>query len=172
LIPLDQSQITGRTKEAVEAYLDSLGLVLDARDGRVAETEEQVGLAYSVSPTGNVREGETIRVDFYSPIPEPEPPAKPGVMTVPSDTAPAGSEVTFTWPTYTGCSAGTTLERFIVLIDENSQFVSGNAQRGPNETSVKIRIPSTPEQVAVVSYSAVCSGMESPVSDPTSVTAE
>ncbi|MBC7589991.1 MAG: serine/threonine protein kinase, partial [Salinibacterium sp.] len=65
-VALDPTEIVGRTREVVEQFLLEKGLTLDARDGTVAPTAEQVGLAYSVTPSGNVRLGEVITVSFYS----------------------------------------------------------------------------------------------------------
>jgi len=169
-VELDQSEIIGRTKDVVEAYLTELGLGFDPRDGRVAETEEQVGVAYSVTPTGNVRIGEPITVNFFSPIPEPAAPTKPGVMTVPSPTAAPGSTVVFTWPSYTGCPAGHPLSGFNVLTD--GQITAGGPNRAPNETSISIKIPNTAGQSTTTTYTAVCTDQESPTSDAVTVTAQ
>lgn len=175
-VPLTEDQLTGLTRDEVEAILLDLDLQLDAQDGTVAPSEDQVGISYSATPTGNVERGSTIRVNFYSAIPEQPVPAQPAPMSVESGSHAAGSTVTFSWPVYTGCPAGTTLTQFVVNLDPmspsgNASFANGNQQRPATDTSVDIIIAGPVGTVTTVSYTAVCSGVESVLSDPATVTA-
>ncbi len=117
-VALDPSELQGRTKDVVEARLTELGLVLDARDGTVAPSAEQEGLAYSVTPSGNVQVGETITVSFYSLIPEPPSASKPPAMTTSPGPYTPGMVVTFSWASYGGCPADHPLSGFNVAGDE------------------------------------------------------
>jgi serine/threonine-protein kinase len=167
-VALDDSELLGRTKDVVEARLTELGLRLDARDGMVAPSEDQVGLAYSVNPKGNVRKNEIITVSFYSPIP-PEPEAtKPSAMTYPAGPYLAGSVVTFSWTNYAGCPAGHPLSGFNIQTD--GTIVDGDSNRGPGENSVDIKISGTAGDDTTVTYTALCTDLESPQADPVSVT--
>ena len=169
-VALDPTEIEGRTREVVEQFLIEKGLTMDARDGTVAPTAEQVGLAYSVTPSGNVRLGEVITVSFYSAIPEPPSATKPSAMTVttPGPYLP-GMVVTFKWTTYAGCPADHPLTGFNVQVN-NGTFVTGGANRPATDTSVDITISSTVAETTSVTYTAVCTDFESPTSDAASVT--
>ncbi|MCU1440303.1 MAG: serine/threonine protein kinase [Rhodoglobus sp.] len=166
---LDESQIIGRTQDVVEPYLTGLGLRLDAREGIVAPSEEQVGLAYSVDPKGNVRVNEVIRVSFYQAIPETPVPTKPSAITAPDGPWLAGDEVTVSWATYAGCPAGHDLSGFSFLV-QNGEIVDANPTRGPEESSLVIKLSETAGETTNVSYTALCTDIESPASDPVGIT--
>jgi serine/threonine protein kinase len=168
-VKLDDTELLGRTQDVVAARLTELGLNLDARVGTVAPSEDQEGLAYSVNPKGNVRKGETITVSFYAEIPPPPEATKPSAMTASAGPYTVGGTVTFTWTTYAGCPAGQSLNGFSVQVN-NGTFVTGNANRPPTDTSVDIVLTGPSGTATSVTYSALCSDVESPQSDPVSVT--
>ena len=169
-VKLDDTEIIGRTQDVVAQYLSDLKLNLDARVGTVAPSEDQEGLAYSVNPKGNVRVGETITVSFYAEIPPPAEATKPGAMTASAGPYTTGGTVTFSWPAgYNGCPAGQSLTGFSVQV-QNGTFASGTANRGPSETSVDVVLTGPAGTPTSVRYSALCSSVESPQSDATSVT--
>jgi serine/threonine-protein kinase len=169
-VPLDETELLGRTQDVVATRLSELGLNFDPRVGTVAPTAEQVGLAYSVNPKGNVRKGEVITVSFYAEIP-PDPEAtKPSAMTVDEGPYPAGSTVTFSWTTYAGCPADHALSGF--NIQTNGTIVGSGATVDPDASSVDIKISGTAGQDTSATYTALCTDLESPQSDPVTVTAE
>ncbi len=147
------------------AYLTDLGLVLNAQTGVVAPSADQVGLAASVNPKGNVRKGETITVTFYAEIPPPVA-TKPSAVTAPAGPWLAGDTITVTWPVYNGCPAGHPHNGF------NFQIGNGTAADGnplpSSATSLDIELgaPGT----TTIAYTALCTDFESPASDSTSVT--
>jgi eukaryotic-like serine/threonine-protein kinase len=167
-VTLDPTELKGRTKDVVEARLIELGLVLDAKDGTVAPTPEEVGLAYTVTPSGNVRLGETITVSFYSAIPEPPSATKPPVLTASAGPYLPGSTVTFTWPAYTGCPADHPLSGFNVQTD--GTIVAGGPSRPSTDTFVDIKISNTVGETTTATYTAICTDFDSPTSDATTVT--
>jgi len=167
-VKLDDTELLGRTQDVVAARLTELGLQLDARVGTVAPTEDQEGLAYSVNPKGNVKMGETITVSFYADIPAPPQATKPSALTYPAGPYLAGSTVTFTWTTYAGCPAGHDLSGF--NIQTNGTIVSGGATRDKGDTSVDIKLSATAGASTTVTYTALCTDLESQASDPVSVT--
>ena len=168
-VKLDDSELLGRTQDVVSDRLTELGLTLDARIGTVAPSEDQEGLAYSVNPKGNVRKGETITVSFYAEIPPPPEATKPSAMTASPGPYTVGGTVTFTWTTYAGCPSGQSLNGFSVQV-QNGTFVTGNSSRPPGDTSVDIILTGPAGTATNVTYSALCSSVESPQSDVTSVT--
>jgi serine/threonine protein kinase len=163
-VPLDDADVIGRNEETVRIFLESLGLVLNPQVGIVAPSEDQVGLAYSVNPKGNVRKGESITVNFYAPIPDPVA-TKPTAVTAPAGPWLAGDSVTVTWPSYSGCPAGHPHSGF------NFQVTNGTASIGnvvpPGTTSMDITLGAA--GTTTVAYTAVCTDFESPVSDATSI---
>jgi serine/threonine-protein kinase len=166
-VKLDDTELLGRTKDVVEARLTELGLVLNAKDGTVAPSEDQEGLAYSVNPKGNVKKGETITVSFYSEIPPPPEATKPSAMTSSPANPNGGDTVTFSWTTYAGCPAGHELSSFSV--QTNGTFVGDGPTLDKTATSVQIKLLPA-GQATTVSYSAICTDLESPTSDPITVT--
>ncbi len=170
LVPLSKDDILGRTQDVVQAYLTGLGLQLDAQVGQVAPSEAEVGLAYAVNPTGNVRKGEVITVRFYDQIPEPVA-TKPSAMTAPAGPYLAGDDVTVSWAIYAGCPAGHPLSGFSIIVSGGDASVTdGNLTRPANATSVSVTLDSTPGGVTSVSYTALCTDLESEASDPISIT--
>ncbi|MBU1586813.1 MAG: protein kinase [Actinobacteria bacterium] len=169
LVLLDDTQVIGRTQDVVADYLASLKLNLVPKVGTVAPTEDQVGLAYSVNPKGNVRVGENITVSFYAEIPPPAEATKPSAMTVSAGPYTVGGTVTFSWTSYNGCPAGQSLNGFSVQV-QNGTFVTGNANRPATDTSVDIVLTGPAGTPTSVTYSALCSEVESPQSDPVSAT--
>ncbi len=165
-VNLSDSDIIGRTQDVVETYLTGLGLKLDARVGTAATTDDQVGLAYSVNPKGNVRVGETITVSFYDSVPPPAEATKPSAMTYPAGPYLGGDVVTFSWTSYNGCPAGQSLDHFNI---QTNGGLAGGPNVGPTQTSVQITLLPA-GQPTVVSYSAICTSVESQSSDQVSVT--
>jgi len=163
-VNLNDADIIGRTQDVVETYLTQLGLKLDARVGTAATSEDQEGLAYSVNPKGNVRLGETITVSFYDNVPPPPEATKPSAGTLSSTSPPAGTDITFSWTQYEGCPAGHSLNGFSINPGPGATTVGGNS-RAANETSVTITLPAAPGPISV-SYTALCTDLESPASDP------
>jgi serine/threonine protein kinase len=163
-VPLNEADIVGRTQPVVEAFLIDLGLVLDAQEGIVAPSEDQVGLAYSANPHGNVRIGEIITVNFYAPIPPPVA-SKPTAVTAPAGPWLAGQVVTVTWPEYNGCPAGHAHSGL------NFQITNGT----PSSTVLPVGTTSLDITLGAagtttVKYTGLCTDFESPFSDPTSIT--
>lgn len=166
-IPLSADDIVGRDQPTVQAYLDSLGLVLDAQTGTVAPSEAEVGLAYAVNPTGNVRRGEVITVRFYDVIPEPVA-TQPAVGTVPAGPFLAGDTIAFSWPEYTGCPAGHPHSGFNIAVQGGTLEATNPVSAGT--TSVEVTLSATPGAETVITYTALCTDFESPPSPPTTVT--
>ncbi len=161
---LDETEIIGRTKDVVQAYLTDLGLVLDPRDGLVAPTEDQVGLAYSANPKGNVRKGETITVNFYSEIPPPVA-TKPTAVTAPAGPWLSGQTLTVTWPSYSGCPAGHPHNGFNFQIANGTAAVGNPVSASATSLEITLGDPGT----TTIAYTALCTDFESVVSDQTSI---
>ncbi len=167
---LDEAQVLGKTEDEVRAYLESLELNLEARDGIQAPSEDQVGRAASVNPRGNVRKGEVITVTFYTPIPAPVA-TKPTAVTFSSGPFTTGDIITVTWPAYSGCPAGHLHNGFNFQIT-GADPIGTNNPVAPSATSLDIEVTAATGETVTVAYTAMCTDFESPVSDPTSVTVE
>ena len=167
-ILLDETEVIGRTEAVVDAYLTSLGLVLDAQEGIAAPTNEQVGLAYSVNPKGNVRKNEVITVNFYTAIPAPVAP-KPATVTVPAGPFLAGATVTVSWPAFVGCPAGHPLSGYNFQIGAGS-LSGANNPLNSGLTSQLIQLSNNAGETTTIAYTALCTDFESPVSTAATVT--
>ncbi len=164
-VPLDQADIIGRTQPVVEAFLLELGLVLDAQEGIVAPSEDQVGLAYSANPHGNVRVGEIITVKFYAAIPAPVA-SKPTAVTAPAGPWLAGQVLTVTWPEYNGCPAGHPHNGLNFQVTNGTASVSNTVPTGTTSLEITLGAAGT----TTIKYTALCTDFESPPSDATSIT--
>ena len=167
---LDETQVLGKNEDEVRAYLDKLGLNLEARDGVQAPTKDQEGLAATVSPRGNVRKGEVITVTFYTKIPAPVA-TKPGAPSLSSGPFTTGDTITVTWPVYSGCPAGHAHSGFNFQLS-GATMVSGTNPLPPTATTMDIQVTAAPGEAVTVAYTALCTDFESPVSDSASVTIE
>jgi serine/threonine-protein kinase len=173
-VTLNDADIIGRTQDVVQAFLTQQGLILNAKVGTAATTEDQEGLAYSVNPKGNVRKGETITVSFYGDVPAPAEATQPSAGTV---TQPApytqGQVVDFNWTDYQGCPAGQSLRGF--SIQTNGTLVSGSPSDDPGARTVQIKLTPPSGQPTpttyTVTYSALCTNVESKPSPVTSLPA-
>ena len=166
-VTLDENELLGRSQAAVEQRLTELELKLDARVGTVAPSEEQVGFAYSVTPKGNVRKGETITVSFYAAIPAPVA-TKPSPLIAPAGPFPAGDTITVTWPAYTGCPASRPHTGFSIQVQKGS--LVGSNPLPTSASSAEIELSGTAGETTIVTYTAICTDFESPLSDPLSIT--
>jgi len=166
-VTLDENELLGRNQAAVEQRLTELGLKLEPRVGTVAPSEEQVGFAYSVTPKGNVRKGETITVSFYAEIPAPVA-TKPTPLIAPGGPFMEGDTITVTWPAYTGCPASRPHTGFSVQVQKGS--LVGSNPLPTSATNADITLSSTPGEATIVTYTAICTDFESPLSDQLSVT--
>ncbi len=164
---LDEAQVLGKTEDEVRTYLTSLELNLEARDGAQAPSEDQVGLAATVNPRGNVRKGEVITVTFYTPIPDPVA-TKPSAVTVSAGPYVSGEVMTVTWPVYNGCPSGHPLSGFNFQVTNGTSSVANVVPPGATTLDVTLGDPGA----TTIAYTALCTDFESPVSDLVSVTVE
>ncbi len=155
------------TKDQVRDKLTVLGLRLDARDGIVATNADAAGTAYRVNPTGNVQKGALIAVSFYTPKPVTPVPPKPAAVTYPPGPYLAGATVPVSWNTYTGCPADHAFSGYSFAVT-NGTIAGGSPSVGPTVTTVNIKLATTPND-NVVTYTAICTDIESIVSDGTNI---
>ena len=164
-IALDDADIIGRNEETVRIFLETQGLVFNPQVGIVAPSDDQVGLAYSVNPKGNVRKGETITVNFYAPIPAPVA-TKPAAVTAPPGPWLAGDTINITWPVYSGCPAGHPHNGFNFQVGNGTASISNVVPAGTTSMDITLGAVGT----TTVAYTAFCTDFESPVSDVVSIT--
>jgi len=169
-IPLNRDDLIGKTQPEVQGYLTALGLVLDPVVGTVAPDSSQNGLAYEVSPSGQVTKGQVITVKFYAPYAAPQPtlgsPAplsadptsNPGHPYKPADT------VTISWPAYTECTGDYPLASygFSIQVTGSDPVIDEVA---PDVRARQITLGGA-GQTTTITYYANCSGVLSPASAP------
>ncbi|GAA1211233.1 protein kinase domain-containing protein [Rhodoglobus aureus] len=168
-VELTEDELLGRTRDAVESILADKELKLDAQVGQAAETSEQVGLSYQATPVGNVKKGETITVHFYDKVAVTPTPTQPSANTLdPLGPYEPGDIVTVKWATYKGCPAGHPLTGFSFLIQGGPD--SGVSSQDPNSGGFDVELPGTSGEKTTFSYTAQCTDMDSPSSEPVTVT--
>jgi serine/threonine protein kinase len=170
VVALDENDFIGLTQAQAGDLLAQMGLRMDPQQGIVAPSEDQVGLAYKINPKGNVRKNELIAVTFYKEIPAPPVATQPEPVTYPAGPYLAGSNVTVSWTTYTGCPAGHTLSGFSFLVTNGTITGNGGSPAvGPGDTSLGIKLAASPGDTTI-SYTARCTDLESPSSGNTVIT--
>ena len=120
--------------------------------GANASTPEQVDTVQRISPTGNVRKGQSVTLTVYGEFPSPSAPATPTPSATSGD---SGDTITLSFGAYSGCPAGHVLESYTFTLANadpaDSTTVPGSA------TSIDI-VLTTPGTTATASYVANCAG--------------
>ena len=165
-VTVDKAEVIGKTQNQVQAYLTGLGLTLDPRVGRPADTIDDAGLAYIVNPEGKVQKGAIIAVTFYGEVAQP---SQPGGLTATGGTnVLVNDDVTITWSAYTGCTGGTSLTGYQFSVT-NATMPDASNPIGPNVNSLKLKMPASAGTVTV-SYKAICGSLSSPESSTLTLT--
>lgn len=175
LVTLNEADFIGLTQAQAGDLLTQKGLRMDPVQGIVAPTEGDVGNAYKINPTGHVPPNSLIAVYFYKDIPATPTPTQPATLTYPSGAHAAGSTVTVSWPSYTGCPSGHPLSGFSMIVSSNGSVVGNSNPNGPNnfnpsDSSAMIKLSTTAGDTTTVKYTALCTDEGSPASDPISIT--
>jgi len=166
-IIIDEEDIVGQTQAQVQGFLEGLGLQLEPRVGRPAESVDQVGLAYLVNPTGRVQKGAIIAVTFYAPIPSPS--QTPTLAVTGGNTQTVNTKVNVTWSKYTGCPSGFDVTGYQFTITNATAPDSPNPV-DPNANTIELELPVTAGDVTI-KYFAMCGGAgNSPESAVTTIT--
>jgi serine/threonine-protein kinase len=179
-VTITQAEFIGLTKAQAQDKLTQRGLRMDAVDGDVAPTNDQVGTAYKVNPVGTVNKNDLIAVTFYSKIPAPPTAPAPSAVTYPAGPYLAGAQVTVSWASFTGCPSGHPLSSFSFSVDGGTVVNPGSgttignnghsASVSPTATTLDIKLTATPGDTTIT-YTAVCTDFESPPSSATVITA-
>jgi len=179
-VNITQAEFIGLTKAQSQDKLTQKGLRMDAVDGDVAPTNDQVGTAYKVNPVGTVNKNDLIAVTFYSKIPPPPTAPAPSAVTYPAGPYLAGAQVTVSWASYTGCPSGHPLSSFSFQVQGGTIVNPGSgttvssdghsASVSPTATTLDIKLTPAPGDTTI-SYTAVCTNFESPASPNTIITA-
>ena len=169
-VTVNESDFLGLTQAQAGDALTQLGLRMDPVIGIVAPSVDLVGTAYKVNPKGNVEKNSLIAVTFYKEIPAAPLATQPAPLTYPPGPYLAGASVTVSWPAYVGCPAGHTLSGFSFIVTNGTITGNGgNASVPPGDTSLVIKLAATPGDTTV-SYTALCTDLESPRSGNTVIT--
>jgi serine/threonine-protein kinase len=148
-VPLQLSNVKGKTQNQVQTYFNSIGLVLAPDQGDPAPNSSLVGTAYDANPLGNLQKGTTVTVSFYTAV-QPPPAPDSATAATPGPYPPA-SMVTINWTAYS-CPTGSTLKEYDLTV------VNGTATDAnpilPTNTSEVINVGNT--GTTTVTYTATC----------------
>jgi serine/threonine-protein kinase len=169
LVPLQESDLLGKTKAQAQAFLSNLGLVMNPTNGDPATTAAQVGTVESVAPVGNLQPGSTVNVGFYTPVATPTAPST--ATASPGGPYTAGDTVMISWIDYTGCPSDLPVSGYNVTLS-GPGVTSSNASEAnpitPTEAGESITVGTT--GTTVVTYTAICgsgsSAIQSAASPP------
>ncbi|HEY9477345.1 MAG TPA: protein kinase [Microbacteriaceae bacterium] len=159
-----KADFVGKTGDEARQILQGLGMVADVQEGTTAPTKDDEGRVYDVNPTGGLDKGQRVTVKVYAAIPEPASPPAPTVSAATPPVNPAdgtyapGSQMTVSWPAYSGCPSPTSLTAYRATI--NGQPSDANPIP-PSTTSVTFTLPAEAGETTVT-YLAECSGLKSP----------
>ncbi|KJQ52539.1 protein kinase domain-containing protein [Microbacterium sp. SA39] len=131
-------------------------------DGDPAPADDQVGLVYNVTPSGNVVTTTPIALTVYAaraalPTPTDAP-------TITGDPV-AGGTVTIAWGTGFTCPSGSTLSGYVVSL-QNGTFEGGGPTFQPTQRNAQVKVADAPDQQLIVTYQGMCSGGDQRTSNP------
>ncbi|MFT4283310.1 MAG: PASTA domain-containing protein, partial [Protaetiibacter sp.] len=152
--------------DAIQKLTDTGGeFQINQEDGSSAPSPDKANTVQNITPTGNVRKGQTITLTVYGAFP---PPSSPGALNPFSTSGDPGDPITLTFAKYTGCPAGYALEGYTFTLD-NASAVGGSNDIGADKTSFDIQLGTT--GTAKASYVARCAnGITSQASPQVSIT--
>ncbi len=173
-VTISADQFTGKSPAQVNSLLTSFGLSGTlVPDAGTPPTPADANTAFSVAPTGNLDKGTNVTVKFYGAFPTPGAPA---ALDPTSESVAAGSSASFGIPAYTVCPNQSTLTSyaFTVTPSTGAPAVTLNpASPVPGNTAtIQVAVPSGAASGATysITYTANCSGAQSPSSPASTLT--
>ncbi|PRY67950.1 serine/threonine-protein kinase [Glaciihabitans tibetensis] len=168
LIQISRNDFVGLTVAQAEQKVTALGLAFrTAANGAVAPTQGDVGMSYDITPTGNLREGDTVEVSFYTEIPTAPAPGTPRVSNPKAATGYlVGEVVTITWDSYNSCPAGYTLNGYNFSVSNATPDTGNPVSSSASSMTARLESPGQ----TTISYSALCGDLESAASQTTTIT--
>jgi len=166
-VTVPNSEVIGKTESQVTEILSDLNLRIDAITGNIAPSQDAVGQAYRVNPTGTVAENTLIAVYFYAAIPKPPAPSAMVIDPVEGPYAP-GDEITLSWPAYAQCPTGFPVTNYRLEITRGSLVDEDDTVLGPDATSVEVTLGDAGNFSA--SYVVSCSDINTPKSSAATLT--
>src|SRR5690606_9905800 len=146
--------------------LDALdaGFQIETADGSVAPEPAKIDTVQSISPVGNVRRDQTIKLTVYR---APASPPAPSAPTRNATSGDAGDGIDLAFG-YTGCPAGFALQGYTFTL-QNADPVGGSLELPAGATSLTITLKN-PGTTATASFIAKCAGgLSSPSSGPAEI---
>lgn len=166
-VTVPSPQMIGKTEAQVTEILSNLNLRIDAITGNIAPSQDAVGQAYRVNPTGTVAENTLIAVYFHAEIPSPPAPSALAVDPAEGPYEP-GDEITLSWPAYAQCPTGFPVTDYRLEITRGTLIDEDDPVLAADVTSVGVTLGDAGGFSA--SYVVSCSGINSPKSSATSLT--
>jgi len=151
---IDRNEYIGLPVDEAIQKLDALdaGFQIETADGSVAPEPGKIGTVQSISPVGNVRRDQTIKLTVYR---APAPPPAPSAPTPSATSGDAGDGIDLAFG-YTGCPAGFALQGYTFTL-QNAEPVGGSLTLPADATSLTITL-TNPGSTATASFVAKCDG--------------
>jgi eukaryotic-like serine/threonine-protein kinase len=158
-VSVNQADFTGRPYQDVQADLEGLGLGVNLVEGNAAGADGDVGMVYSVNPTGNLSRSTVITVTYYAPV---APIPTPSAPTSSENPVEIGDSFTVSWSQYNQCPSGTSRSGYTVTVT-GATTPTEPQQLPADATSLQVDgAASNPIQVSYVVY---CGSRSSAPSD-------
>lgn len=166
-VSIDRNEYIGLSVDDAIAKLQATGgeFEIAQEAGSAAPAPDKANTVQNITPTGNVRKGQTVTLTVYGAFP---PPSSPSALNPSSTSGDPGDPITLSFSKYAGCPAGYALEGYTFTL-ENASAVGGSNDIGANETSFDIQLGTS--GTAKASYVARCaSGITSQPSPQVTIT--
>ncbi|HET8895890.1 MAG TPA: protein kinase [Protaetiibacter sp.] len=151
---IDRNEYIGLPVDEAIQKLDALdaGFQIETADGSVAPEPAKIDTVQSISPVGNVRRDQTIKLTVYR---APASPPAPSAPTPNATSGDAGDGIDLAFG-YTGCPAGFALQGYTFTL-QNADPVGGTLDLPADATSLTITLKN-PGSTATASFVAKCDG--------------
>lgn len=140
MISVKEGDFVGLSYDEAAAKAIALGLQPEPLTGQAAQTPDQVGKVYEVSPTGNLEPGATIELKVYDEL---------AALDAPGDATLTAT--TMSWPSYQ-CPAGATASYDVTV---SGASVQGGQTQGIKATTVGLT-GAKPGSTISASYTVHC----------------
>ncbi len=154
-VPINRDDYIGLSVGDAIAKLDATGggFEINQATGPAAPSPDKVDTVQNITPSGNVKKGQTITLTVYGPFPQPGAPNITGADPTSGD---VGDGVEVSFASYAGCPAGYALQGYTATLTNAS--APGGTSLGANATSITIVLGPTPASPATVALVANCAG--------------
>jgi len=168
-VDLDSLGLVGMTCDDATQAASNAGVSLSCNTGDAAESDDQVGKVYQISPTGTVDAGTSVTATVYGDVEKIDLGAPANAPSLGATEFETGATGTVSWTKY--LPSGANLTGYTVMLT-NAQFSNGQTIQsfGPDELSASFTVTGAEGSTIEATYTAVFDEGESGSSPASSAT--